>query len=253
MAMNRTTFTGLRGTPALLAAFSAKAVAKLAGWSFTVDGANTQLECTEADWGSRAAEIHDAKLVLAVPSCAEADIENTAEVERNVAVIARGTCSFTEKVQRAVAAGAIAVIVTNNDQDYPDEIIRMHSEGGPEGGFEIPVLGVSYNTGTLLSTAAVMNRKQLRGTPALLTAFSVEAVAKLLQQQFGATGLGFGWEWFLEGRDSRMPPAAATTATGAGAAAASGGASAAVATTAAAAAANDEMHAKLMADSTELG
>jgi hypothetical protein len=176
---------------------SKQCMEELTGWAFTVDG--KQLECSEADWGLQAAEIQDAKLVVVTPACADSDIENKSEVEGNVAIIARGSCNYVEKVERAVAAGAVAVIVTNNDEENPDQIPDMGGGGAPEGGFQVPVLGVSYATGAVLSTATSVSRTLLhQGAPALLAAFGTAATAKLLQKQYGATGLQQGWEWFLE-------------------------------------------------------
>ena len=47
-----------------------------------------------------------------------------------IAVIDRGACAFTQKVANAEAAGAIAVVVFNNNMDAPDEAIIM---GGNDG------------------------------------------------------------------------------------------------------------------------
>jgi hypothetical protein len=268
-------------------------VEELTGWVFTVDG--KQLECSEADWGLRAAEIQDAKLVLVTPACAESDIENKSEVEGNVAIIARGSCTFVEKVERAVAAGAIAVIVTNNDEENPDEADFLPMAGDlededndaddddddddedededddddddddededddedngpachiPEGGFQVPVLGVSFATGAVLSTATSVSRALLRGAPAVLAAFGTAATAKLLQEQYGATGLPQGWEWFLENKDTAARPAVAA-AVGAG----GGGAAAAAAAGGGGGPgeAGGAVSAKLMGDSEKLG
>jgi hypothetical protein len=223
---------------------------ELTGWAFTVDG--KQLECSEADWGLQAAEIQDAKLVVVAPACAESDIENKSEVEGNVAIIARGSCTFVEKVERAVAAGAVAVIVTNNNEEKPDQIYRMGGDGAPDGGFQVPVLGVSFATGAVLSTATSVSKTLLRGAPALLAAFGTAATAKLLQEQYGATGLPQGWEWFLENKDTAARPAV-VAAVGAGG---GGGAAAAAAAGGGGGGpgeAGGSVHAKLMADSTKLG
>ena len=117
---------------------------EVTGYLVTVDG--KQVECAETDWGRGGVEIQDAKLVLTTPVCADSDIENELEVKGNVAVITRGIVPFAEKVKRAVAVGAAAVIITNNSEENPDEI---HDFGpGPHdhgtSAAEVPVLGVSY-------------------------------------------------------------------------------------------------------------
>jgi hypothetical protein len=70
-------------------------------------------------------------------------IANAAEVEGNVALIDRGVCGFAIKAQAAEDAGAIAVIICNNDQANPDAVIRM---GGTDNcALTIPTISMSYN------------------------------------------------------------------------------------------------------------
>jgi hypothetical protein len=62
---------------------------------------------------------------------AECDLDNDNAAEakgENVAII-RGQDDFADKVGRAVAAGAVGVIVINNDEQSPHEVIVM---SGPE-------------------------------------------------------------------------------------------------------------------------
>lgn len=71
-----------------------------------------------------------------------------------IALISRATCSFVDKILRAEAAGAIAVIVYNIDE----QLVRM----GPEAdvGVTIPGVFVQHSTGVLLrdGTAPVTAR-----------------------------------------------------------------------------------------------
>lgn len=61
-----------------------------------------------------------------------------------VALIDRGACSFVQKVTNAQAAGAIAVVICNNDTDAPDNVFIM---GGNDGcTLDIPALMISYNS-----------------------------------------------------------------------------------------------------------
>jgi hypothetical protein len=70
-------------------------------------------------------------------------IANAAEVAGNVALIDRGVCGFAIKAQAAEDAGAIAVIICNNDQANPDAVIRM---GGTDNcALTIPTISMSYN------------------------------------------------------------------------------------------------------------
>ena len=72
--------------------------------------------------------------------CFETDMDLTG----SIAMIDRGGCSFVQKVTNAQAAGAIAVIVCNNDMDNPDAAIVM---GGDDmGTITIPAVMLSFNT-----------------------------------------------------------------------------------------------------------
>ena len=46
-----------------------------------------------------------------------------------VVLIQRGGCSFHVKAQRAQKAGAIGLIMCNNNQDEPDEMLQAAAEG----------------------------------------------------------------------------------------------------------------------------
>ena len=51
------------------------------------------------------------------PPRAETELENATELSGAIALIYRGACSFTEKAQRAQAAGAVAVVFVNSDDE----------------------------------------------------------------------------------------------------------------------------------------
>lgn len=72
-----------------------------------------------------------------------------AEVKGNIALIQRGGGTFTEKIEAAEAAGAIAVVLGNNEND-PDAIINMATEG-----VLIPGFSVSRRTYEMLKNAEV--------------------------------------------------------------------------------------------------
>lgn len=57
------------------------------------------------------------RLVRADPPRAETEIVNATELSGAIALIYRGACSFTEKAQRAQAAGAVAVVFVNSDDE----------------------------------------------------------------------------------------------------------------------------------------
>lgn len=59
------------------------------------------------------------------PPRAETEIVNATELAGAIALIYRGACSFTEKAQRAQAAGAVAVVFVNSDDEetHPAPVI----------------------------------------------------------------------------------------------------------------------------------
>lgn len=71
-------------------------------------------------------------------------IVNGTELNGNIAVIDRGTCTFVTKVQNAQDAGAIAVVVINNEPGAP------FGMGGTSGTITIPSIMISQDDGNLL-------------------------------------------------------------------------------------------------------
>lgn len=65
-------------------------------------------------------------------------IVNTVDVSGKIAVLYRGTCAFTVKVQEAQNAGAVAAIVINNQPGAP-----IVMGGGPAPGITIPAVMIS--------------------------------------------------------------------------------------------------------------
>ena len=64
-------------------------------------------------------------LVPTEPACGCGFITNAYQVEGKLALIERGDCSFVSKVIRAQAAGAVGVIVTDEDYDNDELFISM--------------------------------------------------------------------------------------------------------------------------------
>ena len=79
---------------------------------------------------------------------------NASELNGKIAIIRRGNCPFVEKVKNAQNAGAIAVIIVNNDVDNPNLLVNM---SGEDGTITIPAIFVSYNVGEALITAMGTN------------------------------------------------------------------------------------------------
>ncbi len=70
----------------------------------------------------------------------------------NIALIQRGTCTFSTKVQHAQDAGAVAVIVFNEGQSGRTGVVEGMLD---ESGSQIPVVGVGYQTGILLAESTL--------------------------------------------------------------------------------------------------
>ena len=86
-----------------------------------------------------------AELVEVLPVYADSAIENGPAVKRKMAIVSRGRNSIKEKVGRLVKAGAIGIIVINNDQQDEDACAEVDGQFGQH--VAIPVIGVSYKSG----------------------------------------------------------------------------------------------------------
>ena len=95
----------------------------------TIDGEYARWGDLPSGWSSAELPVVDA-----VPSMADAELENEAADKGSIMLVSRGAVPFVQKVKRASAAGAAAVIVFNTD----DELIGM--AGDDEFTSDIPVL-----------------------------------------------------------------------------------------------------------------
>ena len=113
------------------------APADVAGTYSAVEGDITALLSTT---GAKSA-----KVVATIPAdaCA-ATLDNAAALSGKIALIDRGTCHFTDKILLAQAAGAIAVVMVNN-QDGPPIVM-----GGDATGITIPGVMISKADGDIL-------------------------------------------------------------------------------------------------------
>lgn len=90
---------------------------------------------------------------------------NSANMAGKIAVILRGSCNFTQKIQNAQDAGAIAVIVANhnnpsNDPNYVP-YVNMYGVTDPE--FTIPSIFVNYDDGQTIMSA-IRRRERITAT-----------------------------------------------------------------------------------------
>ena len=83
--------------------------------------------------------------MVAEPYTACTAIQN--DVSGKVVLIGRGGCTFANKAVAAQNAGAVGVIIVNDDEANPNTV-RIMDDGDTGTSAAIPVLMVSYNGGT---------------------------------------------------------------------------------------------------------
>ncbi len=71
---------------------------------------------------SQPIELLSSSAVLAVPEMGCSPLDNAAQMAGNIAVINRGACTFAQKARNAEAAGAVAVVITDN---RIDRLVKM--------------------------------------------------------------------------------------------------------------------------------
>lgn len=106
------------------------------------------VEAIEAAIAKPIEEAGDVRGALVYAGLADKDFsdELKAQINGKVAFIDRGAVSFADKIRRAVEAGAIGVVVANNQSGEP---IQM----GGDGKFEVPAIMVSMEVGQKLKEA----------------------------------------------------------------------------------------------------
>jgi hypothetical protein len=74
----------------------------------------------------------------------------TSDVTGKIALVDRGTCTFKQKAVNAAAAGAVGMILVN---DQPNQPPPQLADGNPPGPVSIPALGVTLEAGATLAAA----------------------------------------------------------------------------------------------------
>lgn len=69
------------------------------------------------------------ELVLSSPVDACSQLNNSYYIRGNVALVERGSCSFMSKAIISEAAGAVALIIADNDYENDDTLVEMVSDG----------------------------------------------------------------------------------------------------------------------------
>ena len=86
------------------------------------------------------------RIIRADPFRANATLQNGPLLRGAIAFVGRGGCTFAEKAQRCTEAGAIAVVVANNDAQNPAQIFEMTAHEKVE--IEIPLAMLPYEDAT---------------------------------------------------------------------------------------------------------
>ncbi len=83
--------------------------------------------------------------IVAVPGLGTAEDFSSVDAAGKVALIRRGEIPFLEKIENAAAAGAVAVVIANSEDDEP---ITMSADGA-----SVPAVLVSHGDGLLLAAS----------------------------------------------------------------------------------------------------
>jgi tetratricopeptide (TPR) repeat protein len=108
-----------------------------------IDGAVVSF--SPAQYGPAAASIPPTAAVPCLPIVADRPLQNGAAISSSVAVVKRGVVTFFEKIRRAQASGAVAVVVINTS----DDALALVTDGG-QGDIKIPSVSISCTDGEML-------------------------------------------------------------------------------------------------------
>ncbi len=105
----------------------------------------------EASFGIDLAEEITSEVILVndgIEVTSDACSSTSNNVADKIALIDRGSCTFLEKALNAQMAGAIAVIIANNEENSPTQLFIPGGDDMAQ--VRIPVLASNYNLGSLL-------------------------------------------------------------------------------------------------------
>ena len=140
--------------------------------------------------------------------------EGAAAVEGNIAFVQRGVCSFVLKTQNASAAGAVAVLIYNDEREPDDSEVLVSMGGdpcGPAEGCEIPAAFVSRASGLAILTEVKFGEEgtiipqEPPPVPANVPLDNGTIVTSLFANGFVGSDPGFEFgEGFLFGEDNGL-------------------------------------------------
>ena len=100
------------------------------------------------------------RLIMSIPphGGGSRPLRNADALRGHWVLMDRGSITFSEKARKAHAAGAVGLVLINNDMQAPDAIPQMSGDTGGE--VKIPILGISYNAGRRAKKLAVHGADQ---------------------------------------------------------------------------------------------
>lgn len=117
-------------------------------YTASIDGVDGTLTALSSSLPAPCTETFSGELAAGTPENGCAALTNPDDLAGKIAVLDRGSCNFTDKIQNAQDAGAIAVVVCNN---------RPESE---EGGGVIVMGGEEANFGTINTFAVMISQEE---------------------------------------------------------------------------------------------
>ena len=107
----------------------------------------------QADFGAKKPDLklRDAQIVLAEPLDGSTKLTNT-NADGNVVLVERGGGPFVEKAMNAQLAGAIAVVIFNNEAGGPVKTVDAQ-QADVATGITVPVVSISKADGIQLAAA----------------------------------------------------------------------------------------------------
>jgi len=97
------------------------------------------------------------EIAFTEPIFADQPLTNPSAVAGKIAVVSRGECSFTLKIRHCQEAGAVGVIIGNNDPTNSLDIISHTPEDDPQGIVSIPTIAINYDEQVELFTTMEQN------------------------------------------------------------------------------------------------
>lgn len=145
-------------------------------------------------------------LILCDPPLANVPaLGNAPQLRGSIVLVERGGgVTFVQKIARVQAAGALGVIVLNNDLENPDAAFVMSTDLECGDHITIPCVMVSANVAALLRTRLDHHHSKMWGTVVAVPSFTMQAVLEQPTTRYSALDLPpnlpfTGTSFFIQG------------------------------------------------------